>query len=57
MSEKNKLSQKGLKTLIDWLKKEIKLAPMKPDIQSFQVLNNPSKNNFEPMIMENPKGR
>jgi hypothetical protein len=39
MIQKNKFSQKALSTLIHWLKKELKLEPMKPDLQSMQALN------------------
>jgi hypothetical protein len=47
-----------LKKLIEWLKKEIKLAPMTPDVQSFQVLNTGlTKNNFEPKIMAIPESK
>lgn len=41
MQTPNKLSQKGLKTLIEWLKKEVQLEPMKPDVQSYQALADP----------------
>ena len=56
MVESNKLSQKGLLTLIYWLKKEKKLEPMKPDLQSYQILNTEALQPNKKQANNDPKG-